>query len=294
MCGHQPLIRTAAALAVLFTLGACSSSKGTLQNPYQPTALQAPVTVIQGWNNDYSLDTPDTVIDPGMHLSAAAALARVDINASVRQALRNALERQHLAPAFIEAPTDYTPTFDVAPPGAIRQVERGSALVVGVKPEVLCVTSALERIRGTQDPTLRYPCSVVELKYSVQHYAADGSVSPPLVWRDTFTRSINPTSRCRDIASCTHGAVDALLNRLTALGLFNRPATPPAPAEPVAAAASAASASSAAGPAEPAASQPTAPATPPDADEAATPQPVPAPAPLEPAPLPASDALPAR
>jgi hypothetical protein len=206
-------------LACVALLSACAGTKGTLQNPHQNTPLQAPVTVIHGWKDGYDLDTPDTE-NEGMHLAAVAALSKVDINANVRQATQEALEKQGIKPSFIDAPTEYNPRFDVNAPPEIAQVAQGSVLVVGVRPEVLCVTSSIEKFKGTQDPNVLNACKVVQMQYSVQHYSANGSINPPMVWRDTFKRDISPQSRCHDVRSCTQGAVDGLLTRLRNIGLF--------------------------------------------------------------------------
>jgi hypothetical protein len=212
-------LQSALSLALVLTLSACASTKGSVQNPYQNTPLQAPVTVIHGWQEGYSLDTPDTE-DDSMRESALKALAKIDINANVRQAMQQALEKQGITPTFIDAPTPYNARFDATAPAEIAQVPAGSVLVVGVQPELVCVTSALESLKGTTEPTLLHPCGVVELQYSVLHYRADGSKEPPMVWRDTFKRSMTPQSHCRDVKSCTTGAVDSLLTRLRNIGLF--------------------------------------------------------------------------
>ena len=165
------------------------------------------------WVDDYALDSPDSITD-AMRESAKLALGKADLTPVLQAGVRAALEKQGITPSFVVAPTPYNARFDMSPPPQIKQVPSGSVLVVGLRPEMLCVTSALERIKGTTDPVLLHPCNLVAIDVSVVHHSADGTVDPPLVWRDTFKRATTGSSRCRSVEACTRDGMDSMLNTL--------------------------------------------------------------------------------
>lgn len=212
-------LKLGAAIAALGVLAGCGASIGTIRKPLQNTPLKAPVTVVTGWVDDHAIDSPDT-INEEMHQSAKLALSKTDVTALVQAGVSAGLQKHGITPTFVIAPTPYNQRFDMSPPPQLNQVKEGSVLVVGVRPELLCVASALERRNGTTDLSKLYPCSVVAIDVSVLHHAADGTVDPPLVWRETFKRDTTVRSRCRSVEACTQEGMDILMKTLKANNLF--------------------------------------------------------------------------
>ena len=218
---RQPLLNAWVLSAATLGLGGCGATLGSIQNPLQQTPVKAPVTVITGWTHAFDIDTPDTALAEGMQQSAQTTLAALNPTLAVQQGMRAALEKQNLSPSMVVAPTVYNTRFDVGPPSEIKQVKSGSVLVVGVQPEMLCVNSVVESVRGTQDPLQLYPCTLAAVKVSVLHHTADGTVDPPLVWREVFKRDmLGSGARCRTLESCVRDGMEGLISTLRSNGLF--------------------------------------------------------------------------